>query len=109
MVKRSGWMVAKLRAVGADEKPAPRKRDLTLSEAIAEGDRRAVLVANRNIVVKALEKENATAASVAALTKRLQEIMNDIDAFDAAAKKEVGEAGGSSDDVGDGAFDSEAV
>jgi hypothetical protein len=98
---------ADLRAVGKDEKPPARKKPMTLSEAIAKGTRRDVLVANRDLIVAALEGK-ATAASVAALTKRLQETMNEIDAYDAAAKKGE-EAGSSRDDVGDGEFDAAAV
>jgi hypothetical protein len=99
---------ADLRAVGKDEKAPASKKPMTLSEAIAKGTRRDVLVANRDLIVAALEGK-ATAASVAALTKRLQETMNEIDAYDAAAKKADGEAGSSRDDVGDGKFDAAAV
>lgn len=96
-------MAGQLRAVGGGK-----RKSMSLSEAVSRGTRRDVLVATRDRIARALEDEKTPATAVAALSKRLSETMNEIDALDAQAKRGE-EVGGSRDDVGDGEFDASAV
>ena len=91
-----------LRAVKPDEKPSKRK---TVSQAAESGTTRELLVAMRARIATAVEDANTPARDLAALTKRLTEVVRDIEAID--AREQDGAAGG--DEVEDGAFDSSAV
>jgi hypothetical protein len=95
-----------LRAVGADEKPPgkPPERPKTVSEAAGKGTTRELLVAMRDRIAVAVENPNTPARDLAALTKRLVEVVRDIEAIDARAAEE-GEHG----PVEDEAFDSSAI
>lgn len=72
-----------LRAVAPDEKPAAPKRPKTITEAADAGTTRELLVAMRARIAKAVEDANAPARDLAALTKRLVEVVRDIEAIDA--------------------------
>lgn len=93
----------KLRAVGPDEKPAARKPK-SVTEAADQGSTRELLVATRTRIAKAVEDPNTPARDLAALTKRLFEVVRDIEAIDARDEQEL-DAG----DVEDEAFDADAI
>ena len=95
---------APLRAVTADEKPAAPAKPLTISEAAKGGSTRDVLVASRDRIARALDDPNIAARDLASNSKRLMEIIRDIEAIDARAEE--GESGA---EVEDGAFDASAV
>lgn len=95
-----------LRAVAPDEKPAPPTRPKTVTEAADGGTTRELLVAMRGRIAKAVEDPNTAARDLAALTKRLVEVVRDIEALDA---REQQEATKSARDTPDEAFDPEAI
>lgn len=94
-----------LRAVASDEK-APRPVAETVTEAARSGTTRDLLVTMRDRVAKDVENANTPARDLAALTKRLLEIVRDIEAFDARADREGGE---NAAEVEDGDFDAASV
>lgn len=96
-----------LRAVRDNEKPPiPRKaRPKSVTAAAASGTTRELLVAMRQRIATAVQDPNTLARDLAALTKRLVEIVKEIDAIDAISKQE-GEENGTSPDE---AFDSSAI
>lgn len=80
-------MAAKtLRVVASDETAQP-ARSKTVTEA-AEGSTRELLVAMRTRIAKAVEDPNTPARDLAALTKRLVEVVRDIEAIDARDAQE---------------------
>lgn len=58
--------------------------DMTVTEAAAAGDTLALLIATRNRIAQAVEDEKTPARDLAALTKRLAEVMREIEAQQAA-------------------------
>ena len=71
-------MTAKpLRAVAPGEKPQRAKRQ-TVAEAAATGDQLATLVATRDRVAVAISDERCSPRDLAALTKRLDDIIEKI-------------------------------
>lgn len=96
---------APLRAVAAGEKPAS-KRVSTVTEAASTGTTRDLLVTMRDRVAKDVENSNTPARDLAALTKRLMEIVRDIEAIDARAHEEATEDAA---EVEDGDFDAASV
>lgn len=96
-----------LRSVPPGEKPPPRPvTPKTVTQAAADGTTRELLVAMRSRIAKAVEDANTPARDLAALTKRLVEVVRDIEAIDARDKhEEESRAAG----VEDGAFDASAV
>ena len=94
-----------LRSVSPDEKPAAPRKPLTIAEAASSGSTRDVLVASRDRIARALDDPNMSGRDLASNTKRLMEIVREIEAIDARAAED-GEAGA---DVQDGAFDASAV
>lgn len=97
-----------LRAVAPDEKPAkPKpKKPLTIAQAASGGSTRDVLVASRDRIARALDEPNIAARDLASNSKRLMEIIREIEAIDARAAEE-GE--GDAAEVQDGDFDASAV
>lgn len=91
-----------LRAVAPDEKPPAPK---SVTEAADRGTTRELLVAMRARIAKAVEDPNTPARDLAALTKRLVEVVRDIEAIDAREEQEAGKRG----DVTDGRFDASAI
>lgn len=79
---------ATLRAVGKDEKPAPR----TVAEAAATGDHRALLVAMRERIARTVSNPDCPPRDLAALTRRLQDIAKEIESIDLRAKEEGADA-----------------
>ena len=94
-----------LRAVSADEKRAP-VVPKTVTDAAKAGSTRELLVAMRDRVAKDVQNENTPARDLAALTKRLMEIVRDIEAIDARAEQEASEGAAK---VEDGEFDASAI
>jgi hypothetical protein len=93
----------KLRAVSPDERP---ERAKTITEAADGGTTRELLVAMRARIAKAVEDPNTPARDLAALTKRLVEVVRDIEAIDA---RKLQDGDGRADEVEDGTFDASAV
>lgn len=75
----------------------------SIVEAASSGDRRALLVAMRDRIARAVADEATPPRDLAALSRRLQILAEDIEALDARAEKE------RESDVEDGEFDPEAV
>lgn len=96
-------MVAKrgLRAVAEDEKPLPPK---SVTEAAKSGTTRELLSAMRGRIAEAVEDPMTPARDLAALTKRLVEVVRDIEAIDARTEEAESHA-----TVEDGKFDAAAV
>jgi len=94
-----------LRAVQPGEQ-APPKRKLTVAEAAATGDQLATLIATRDRVATAITNPDCSPRDLAALTKRLDDVMEKIKSLrvQAAAEAEV-EGGGEVDDT----FDASAI
>lgn len=95
-----------LRAVRAGEKPAkPPVKPMSVAEAAKSGDHRALLVAMRERVAKAVADVDCPPRDLAALTRRLQEIAKEIESIDLRAKEEAKEGGA----VPDEEWDAEAL
>ena len=92
-----------LRTVGPDEAPAKPK---TVTEAASSGSTRELLVAMRARLATAVENPTTPARDLAALTKRLVDVVRDIEALDARHEQEAADDG---NDVEDGTFDASAV
>jgi hypothetical protein len=88
--------------VVTDEKP-PTRKPKGVVDAADSGDRLELLLAMRSRVARAVQDANTPSRDLAALTRRLLDIANDI----AAIEHEREEDGGS--DVPDERFDSSAV
>ena len=96
---------AALRAVAPDEKPVKPKK-LTVEQAAATGDHRALLVAMRERIARTVSDPDCPPRDLAALTRRLQDVAKEIEQIDLRAKEE----GADADDVADDeAFDAEAL
>ena len=92
----------RLRVATETDRPKPPK---SITEAASNGTTRELLVAMRQRIAKAVEDPNTPARDLAALTKRLVEVVRDIEAIDA---REAETQGGASD-ASDGSFDASAV
>lgn len=93
-----------LRAVKPNEKPDARPKSVT--QAADAGSTRELLVAMRTRIAKAVENENTPARDLAALTKRLVEVVRDIEAIDARAEQEAAKSANATPDA---AFDASAI
>lgn len=91
-----------LRAVADGESALPK----TITEAADHGSTRDLLVAMRSRIAKAVEDANTPARDLAALTKRLVEVVRDIEAIDARDEQEVARRG---DGVTRKPFDATAI
>ena len=94
-----------LRAVGPDDVPPAPQKPKTITEAADKGTTRELLVAMRARIAKAVEDPNTPARDLAALTKRLVEVVRDIEAIDAREEQEAPGRG----NVTDGRFDASAI
>ena len=91
-----------LRAVGPDEKPEKSDKKSvpsSVTQAVADGDQRAQLVAMRSRIAKAIDEPNIRGADLAALSRRLLEIAKEIDAIDARVAEEARESDATPDDA----------
>ena len=93
-----------LRAVAPGETAARPPR--TVTEAASGGSTRELLVSMRDRVAKDVENANTPSRDLAALTKRLMEIVRDIEAIDARAEQEARDGAA---EVEDGEFDASAI
>lgn len=105
MPPRARKAAGPLRVVAAGEKPSPPLKPKTVTEAADSGTTRELLVAMRARIATAVEDPNTPARDLAALTKRLTEVMRDIEAIDAREGQEAERAG----PVADEAFDAAAI
>jgi hypothetical protein len=94
-----------LRTVRPGEKPPAKPRTKTIAQAASSGTTRDVLVASRDRIAKALDDPNIAARDLASNSKRLMEIIREIEAIDAREHED----GGSGAEVHDGDFDASAV
>lgn len=78
-----------LRAVEPGERT---KRKLTVAEAAASGDHRALLVSMRERIAQTVSNPDCPPRDLAALTRRLQDIAKEIEAIDLRAKEEGADA-----------------
>jgi hypothetical protein len=89
---------SRLRVV-ADGEPA-RSRKLTVKAAADSGERRDLLVALRARIAADIDSPNTPPRDLAALSRRLLEIVKEIEALDAETKvDDVGEAAGTPDEA----------
>ena len=95
-----------LRTVRPGETVAPPAKPKTVTEAASGGNTRELLVAMRARIASAVENPNTPARDLAALTKRLVEVVRDIEAIDARQEHEEADRASG---VEDGAFDASAV
>lgn len=79
-----------LRSVKPGEQSEPKK--LTVSQAAATGDHRALLVAMRERIAKTVSDPDCPPRDLASLTRRLQDIAKEIEAIDLRAKEEGSDA-----------------
>ena len=93
-----------LRAVAADEKPPVPVKPKSVTEAAKSGTTRELLSAMRGRIAEAVEDPQTPARDLAALTKRLVEVVRDIEAIDARTEESESHA-----EVSDGKFDATAV
>lgn len=93
-------MAAKnLRAVKPGETaPKRRARKLTVAQAAASGDQLATLVATRDRVALAISDPKCSPRDLAALTKRLDDIIEKIKTLEVQAEEEAKEDQGEVDD-----------
>lgn len=87
---------------GEKAKSGPSK---TVTEAAEKGTTRELLVAMRSRIARAVEDSSTPARDLAALTKRLVEVVRDIEAIDARAEQEAVKR----DEHPDQAFDASAI
>lgn len=78
-----------LRAVEPGERTV---RKLTVAEAAASGDHRALLVSMRERIAQTVSNPDCPPRDLAALTRRLQDIAKEIEAIDLRAKEEGADA-----------------
>lgn len=98
--------MAHLRPVAEGERPRRKPPQKTVAEAAQKGTPRELLVAMRDRIATAVENPNTPARDLAALTKRLMEVVRDIEAIDARAEQEAAQRG---NEASDGDFDPSAV
>lgn len=84
-----------LRAVEPGEKPAEK---LSVQQAAATGDHRALLVSMRERIARTVSDPDCPPRDLASLTRRLQDISKEIEALDLRAKEEGADAADVADD-----------
>ena len=94
----------RLRPVAPGER-AKKDAPKTIAQAAESGSARDLLVAMRSRIAKQVDALNTPARDRAALTKRLIEVVRDIEAIDAAHEQD----GDDDAEVEDGEFDASAV
>lgn len=100
-----------LRAVKDGEKPPRKPRQprtpKTVTQAAEKGTPKELMVAMRNRIAKAVEDPNTPARDLAALTKRLTEVVKEIEAIEAREKQRRTERARSN--KADAPFNAEAI
>ena len=93
-----------LRAVKADESASIPAATRSVAVAAASGSHRELLVAMRERIAAAVSDPDCPPRDLASLTRRLQDIANEIDTIDTRAKQEAREDGPTSDAAWDDAL-----
>jgi len=96
---------APLRVVSPGERPKPPAKKHTVATAAASGTRLDLLLATRDRIATAITDERCPPRDLAALTRRLDDIVEKIAVLEAAATKEAAD----SDFAADEAFDASAL
>jgi len=92
-------VATKLRAVTEGD-PAPRKKPLTVKEAAETGVRRDLLVAMRSRISTDIDDATTPARDLAALSRRLLEIVKEIEQIDAEdSDDDIGSAAATPDEA----------
>lgn len=91
-----------LRAVEPGEKP--KRKDHTVLSAAVDGDQLDLLYATRNRIARAITDESCPPRDLAALTKRLDDIVDKIGVLEATVDEET-----AGDSTEDDAFDASAI
>jgi hypothetical protein len=86
----------KLRAVAPGEKPQKR---LTVTQAAAQGDHREMLVALRARIAKAVEAADCPPVALAALSRRLEAISQELSVLEATGEDPIAEAARTGDEA----------
>lgn len=97
-------MASRPRLVAPDERAADSKPK-TIAQAAKTGTPRELLVSARDVVAARLDNPATPAHTIASLTKRLFELVHDIEQLDARAEQEAENA----ESVADGDFDASAI
>jgi ribosome-binding protein aMBF1 (putative translation factor) len=92
--------------VGPDEQPARKQQPKSVTQAAKEGTPRELAVAVRDRIARAIEDEKTSPRDLAALTRRLNEVVREIEQIDARAAEE---AKGAEGEVADAPFDASAI
>lgn len=87
-----------LRAVKDGDAPPPEKPAMTLSEAVAAGDRLAEMKATHLIIVRQLETGMTPPRDLSSLTRRQMELSKEIEALERQRKEEQAHDAGPSED-----------
>ena len=98
-------MASPLRTVSPGERAPRRRSPKSVSAAASSGTTRDLLVQLRARVATAIDDPATPARDLAALTRRMQEIVRDIDALDAREKQEATRGA----EVEDAEFDASTV
>lgn len=98
--------MAHLRPVSEDDRPRRKPQQKSVAEAAQKGTPRELLVAMRDRIATAVANENTPARDLAALTRRLLEVVRDIEQLDARERADQERAAG---EASDGDFDPSAV
>lgn len=88
-----------LRTVQPGEQVPLPSKPKTVTEAADSGTTRELLVAMRTRIAKAVEDLNTPARELASLTKRLTEVVRDIEAIDARDVEEADQSGPTQDEA----------
>jgi hypothetical protein len=80
-----------LRVAKSTDAPA-RKRKLSVAQAAATGDHKALLVAMRERIAQAVSNPECPPRDLASLTRRLQDIAKEIESLDLRAKEDGADA-----------------
>ena len=89
----------KLHVVADDEKPVPkRKRAASVADAVENGGQREQLVAMRSRIARAVDEPNIRGADLAALSRRLLEVVREIEAIDAREAEDAAESAATADE-----------
>lgn len=85
--------------VVTEKTPRPRRRAATVKSAADSGGRRDLLVALRSRIAKDIDNANTPPREVASLSRRLLEIVREIEALDAeAGTDDIGQAAATPDE-----------
>lgn len=94
-----------LSVVGPDDPPPKKAPKLTVADAAATGDQRALLEAMRDRIARAVTDETCPPRDLAALTKRLDDIAEKLKALELQEAEEAQDGGPTADE----AWDEEAL